>query len=81
MIQRKMAYPTGGATNTPINAKNTLLSDLKFQENVDKEIERAEEELAKVYQELANNRADKAIDHFKKVWKHAQFAIEFARGF
>jgi len=61
------------------DAKNTPVSDPKFQEKVDKEIEKAEEELTKAYLELADDKSDKAIDHFKKAWKHAQLAIKFAR--
>lgn len=60
------------------DVKNIPLQDPKFNDKVDLEIIKAEEELNKAYQEVANNRSDKAIDNFKKAWEHAQLAIKFA---
>ncbi len=45
---------------------------------VDKELEKANKELEKAQKELDNGRPDKSIDHYKKAWKHAQKAIDFA---
>lgn len=42
---------------------------------VDKEIEKSEKELAKATKKLEKGKPDKAIDHYKKAWEHAQKAI------
>jgi hypothetical protein len=65
------------------DAKNPLIQepqpipDLTFRKQVDPTIANAEKELAKAYQELKNNKPDKAIDQFKKAWQYAQLAIKF----
>ena len=61
------------------DAKNTPVQDPKFQEKVEQEIAKAEEELANAYAEIEAGNPDKAIDDFRKAWKHAQLAIEFAQ--
>jgi len=61
------------------DVKNTPVQDLKFQEKVEKEIAKAEEELANAYAEIEAGNPDKAIDDFRKAWKHAQLAIKFAQ--
>ncbi|AEA46073.1 vWA domain-containing protein [Archaeoglobus veneficus] len=62
------------------DAKNAEIVDPKFEKKVEQEIAKAEEELAKAYQALGADNPDKAIDHFKLAWKHAQLAIKFAQG-
>ena len=61
------------------DAKNTPVQDPKFQEKVEQEIAKAEEELANAYAEIEAGNPDKAIDDLRKAWKHAQLAIEFAQ--
>ena len=61
------------------DAKNTPVQDPKSQEKVEQEIAKAEEELANAYAEIEAGNPDKAIDDFRKAWKHAQLAIEFAQ--
>ena len=44
------------------------------------EYDEKEDELQKAEDELANMNPDKAIDHFKHAWEHAQKAIDKANG-
>jgi thiosulfate/3-mercaptopyruvate sulfurtransferase len=57
------------------DAKNTPVQDPKSQDKVDKEIAKAEEELSKAVEEVSKGKPDKAINHYKKAWEHAQHAI------
>ncbi len=57
----------------------TALNDAKAYEGtdkkVDKEIEKSEKELEKATKELEKGKPDKAIDHYKNAWEHAQKAM------
>jgi hypothetical protein len=61
------------------DAKNTPISDPHKGKIVNHEIEMAEKELAKAYEELEKDRPDKAIKKFEKAWEHAQHAIKHAQ--
>jgi hypothetical protein len=58
----------------------TALNEAKEYEGtdkkVDKEIEKSEKELKKATKELEKGKPDKAIDHYKKAWEHAQHAMK-----
>ena len=52
--------------------------DAKTAKKVTKEIEKAEKDLAKAQDELDKGKPDKAIDKYKKAWKHAQHATSMS---
>ena len=58
----------------------TALNEAKEYEGnkkkVDKEIEKSEKEFEKATKELEKGKPDKAIDHYKKAWEHAQHAMK-----
>jgi len=60
------------------DAKNTEVQNPRFQRTVDCQIDRAERELDKAYQELGKEKPVWAIMWFEKAWQHAQLAIKFA---
>ncbi|MFQ6084384.1 MAG: PKD domain-containing protein, partial [Candidatus Aminicenantia bacterium] len=60
------------------DAKNTPVSNPGFQEIVEYQIAKAEEELIKAEQELAGDHPGRAIVKSAKSWLHSQLAIKFA---
>ena len=59
-------------------ARNTPVNDPKKEAKVLKEIEKSENELAKAQDELDEGRPDKAINQYRKAWKHAIQAVKHA---
>ncbi len=60
------------------DAKNTPIQNPKNAKHVQHEIEKAEKELKKAYEEWLELDYRDAIKHFGKAWKHAQHAIRDA---
>ncbi|MHC4582039.1 MAG: MopE-related protein [Planctomycetota bacterium] len=54
------------------------ISDPKVAEKVEKELEKCDKEYDKVDEELDKGHPAHAIDHYKKVWEHAQNALKHA---
>ncbi|WP_179363192.1 SdrD B-like domain-containing protein [Nitrosopumilus oxyclinae] len=58
-----------------INEAGVFAGDKK----VDKELDKANKEMDKALEQLNKDKPDKAIDQYKKAWKHAQKALEKAQ--
>jgi len=52
--------------------KNISAKNSKSQKIIDRQIERAEKNIQRAYQELDKNKPDKAINYFKNAWIHCQ---------
>ena len=61
---------------------DTVINDAKALGSTDPkviyEIEKAEKKLTNAKEKIVKERYDRAVDHFKKEWKHAQHAIKKA---
>ena len=57
-------------------ATDAPILDLERQDKVDKELARAQEELAKGDENRLAEKPDKAIDHYGKSWKHSTKAMK-----
>jgi hypothetical protein len=60
------------------SAALATISDPDVAEKVQKELDKCNKEYEKVEEELNKGHPDHAIDHYKKVWEHAQHALKHA---
>ena len=64
---------------TAINdAKNAPVENPRFQDTVDRFIEKAERELLRAEKEMSKARPDKAVMRLSQSWSYAQLAVKFA---
>jgi len=63
-----------------LEATDTPVDNPKDQKKVDEENDKSAEEFAKGDSYRDEGKSDKAIDHYKKAWEHAQSAIKHALG-
>ena len=59
-------------------ASDTRVNDTKHAKDVQHELDEAQRGLAKAHEDWDAHEYDRAIDHFKKAWEHAQHAIRGA---
>ena len=67
--------------------KSCSVSDHKIRDKIDKELDKCQDEFEKAQKEIRKTKKDgspdpdydKAIDHYKKVWEHAQHALELTQ--
>lgn len=57
------------------DAENMTTENLELREKIEKEVNKAKEELEKALREIAGGNSDKAIDFLKRAWDYAQSII------